>query len=437
MATRIPTAFTNSSTTESAADMIAAANHYDMPMVIRTITEGDGAVTEIDSKTGKPVEAPAAEAVSTEVEKPAETETVAEAEAKKPVAATEPTAEEKAATDKAVADAAAQIEADRVKAEADAAALELTEADKAKHKKLLKQIDKLTGRLRTEEDKSGKLSDELEDARNKLAGIKPAAESPAEPEAPKAPERPKRPKLGDFAYDQEKYEAALETYDAAMDKYETDRETFIRDTAVKQVREDQARTNAEAVAQQREHDWQEAKSAYPDIDDKLTESTGQISSAMQAVLRGVYEPKEAWALLDYLADNPEASTAIAQKTLSASAKPTMIEFAGLVATATRELTLLEVKIQRSEAAKKGASKKDDAAPVAPTTPAAATKTVTPPPAVPVTPKPPVSKAEPPITPVTSHADSTGKVDLSSEKTPTAVYLAERQKQMIDRMKRRG
>ncbi len=439
MATRIPTAFTNASTTESPESMVAAAAHYGMDMNLETIAEGNGAVTKIDSKTGKPVEAPVTpEApVSTEAEKPVAAET------------TEPTTEEKAAAEaeaaaKATADAAAEAatekaEADRLKAEADAAAaLELTDADKAKHKKLLKQIDKLTGRLRTEEDKSGKLAEELEDAKAKLTGIKPTTEA-AEPEPAKAPERPKRPKLGDFAFDQEKYEAALETYDAAMDKYETDREAFIRDTAVKQVREDQARANAEALAQQREQEWQTAKAAYPDIDEKLADSPGQISAAMQAVLREVYEPAEAWAILDYLADNPDESTAIAQKTLASSAKPTMAEFAKLAADATRELTKLELKIQRSEAAKKGAANKD-APPAAPVTPAAPVKPQAAEAAKPVTPaaqKPPVSKAEPPITPVTSHADNTGKVDLSSEKTPTAVYLAEREKQRIERLKRRG
>lgn len=427
---RIPTAFTNASTTESVADMTASAQHYGMDIAINHITEGNGEVTQIDSKTGKPVATPA-EPVSTDAEKPADAET------------TQPTAEEKAATEaaaaKATEDAAAQAEADRVKAEADAAA-ELTEADKLKHKKLLKQIDKLTGRLRTEEDKSGKLADELEEAKAKLTGTKPT-EPAAEPESPKAPERPKRPKLGDFAFDQEKYESALEKYDTAMDTYEADRERFIQETTVRQVRDDQARAAAETHAQQREQEWQEAKAAYPDIDDKLAESTGQISEAMQAVLREEYAPDEAWALLNYLVDNPEISTEIAQKTLASKAKPTAAEFMALVAKATRELTKLETKIQRSEAAKKGASKKDDAAPVAPATPTLKSKTdetvEAAKPAAPVTPKPPVSKAEPPITPVTSHSDRTGTVDLSSEKTPTSVYLAERAKQLAERRKRRG
>ena len=72
MASRIPTNFINASTTESPESMAATAQHFGMDMQIASITEGDGGVTQIDSKTGKPVVEESAAAKPEPEEKEAE-----------------------------------------------------------------------------------------------------------------------------------------------------------------------------------------------------------------------------------------------------------------------------------------------------------------------------------------------------------------------------
>ena len=163
----------------------------------------------------------------------------------------------------------------------------------------------------------------------------------------------------------------------------------------------------------------------------MAESTGAVSSAMTAVLREVYDAKDAWAILNYLADNPEESTRIAEATLASSPRPTAAEFALLAAKATRELAKLETKIYATAAGTPPAQVREAAKPVA----AAARPAATPPPAAPATKKPPVSAAQPPITPVTAHADTTTPIDLSSDKTPTSVYMAERMRQLKAKQQR--
>lgn len=426
------TSFINASTTESAADMAATFKHFGMEDgEINTISDQTGNATEIDPATGESKQATPPVAVI---------DTAITPEVAKPVP-TEPPTAEASVTDPPPADEPPP---------ADAPDPPITDEDRAKHKKLLKQIDKLTGRLRTEETKVGSKEEELESLRQQVAELRnkvaqpasPALETDPAPSTPQPPKRPSRPKLEQFAFDQEKYEVAMDKYESDLDKYETDRDDFTRTQAVAQVRADQALAAQQAYTAERDAAWQEAKSAYPDIDEKLSESTGVISEVMKGVLRDVYEATDAWAVINYLADHPEESTRITQLTLT-TARPNAGEVAHLAAIASRELAKLEATIQRSKAAKEAAAARATTAPPAPRPPAPAAPAVTPPPTVPatpappVTPKPPVSNAEPPIVPVTAHADGTVPVDLSSAETPASVYMAERQKQRAEKMRRQS
>jgi hypothetical protein len=297
---------------------------------------------------------------------------------------------------------------------------EWSDEDRAKHKKILRQLDKATGEWRKEQGTNGALERQISDLQRQITelGTKaPAAETVVEEQVSDAPKPPVRPKVPSrdmalYEYDDAKYNAAFSKYDEAMAKYDDDRAQYIRAEAVREVMENQQREQAEQSQAQYNADWQAAKEEIPGLEAKLQSDeatkSNVVSPAMNAVLRGSYSVQERALVTNYLVDHIDEAERICGLTLAKSAKLAPGENEYLISVATKELTRLLAKAEKPSPA--AAAPK----PAAPATPAPPAK-----------PKPPVSAAPAPIEPVGGRT-SGGGVNLADPTISTETYQAQRQ-----------
>jgi hypothetical protein len=394
-----PPQITNASTTESAEDIAAAGKHYGIEFEIGTI------------KTGIATEEEAAEAAKAEESsKPGEGDTKAEAK---------PDANPESKT-------AAELEAAKT-AEGDYDP-DATKGDpRDDRKKMLKRIDALTGRWKTEKANRESLETDIADLRRQVSELskkepatetKPAAE--AQPEAPKRPERPKAPRLADFKFDQEQYETALEKFETeTLPAYETARDEWTSAEAVRKVREDQERASQEQYLAQEAEEWHEVLAAHEGLEDRLKEATSMMMSpAMETAMRGVYTHEERAVILEHLLDHPEDTERIMNATLPPGGRERVnaAEWAMLTSAATRELDRI---IHQKPAKATPAAEKPAPKPEVKTAPAK--------------PKPPVSEAPPPMEPVTVRPGG-AEQSLDSEGKPWQDYAKIREQQQRERRK---
>lgn len=375
----------NFSTTESVEDIKAAGEHYGIQFDIETIGTGIATEEEAAAAAAEPAEEKPAE--ETDTSKPNEGEGEAEVKPAEPEAEAKPKSE---------------LEPDE-------------QADEKPHKKLLRQVDKLTGRAKTAEQALETERARVAELERKLAGNKePEPVKAVEDDTPKRPQRPSRPKLEQFEFDQEKLEAALDKFETeTIPAYEDALSEFTRKETIRELTAQQETARQKQAEEKAESEWQEAISAREGLKDKLAEATDvKISSAMDVTLKSIFKPADRALILEHFVDNPEEAEAMMGETISEKEKPTRGDWEYLTNRATMLLTELKVKLKSGKPAAKAPEK------------------VTPVP--PAKPKPPVSAAPAPIDPVTGNNNSTG-TDLESANTET--YLAQRAAQRNERNKR--
>lgn len=379
----------NASTTESQADIEAAGKHYGIEFEIETVKQGLATEEEAAAAAAAadPVVEDPAEAAVTESSKPKEGEGEAEVKPAEPEVEAKPKSE---------------LEPDE-------------QADEKPHKKLLRQVDKLTGRAKTAEQALETERARVAELERKLAGNKePEPVKAVEDDTPKRPQRPSRPKLEQFEFDQEKLEAALDKFETeTIPAYEDALSEFTRKETIRELTAQQETARQKQAEEKAESEWQEAISARDGLKDKLAEATDvKISSAMDVTLKSIFKPADRALILEHFVDNPEEAEAMMGETISEKEKPTRGDWEYLTNRATMLLTELKVKLKSGKPAAKAPE------PVKPVPPAK--------------PKPPVSAAPAPIDPVTGNNNSTG-TDLESANTET--YLAQRAAQRNERNKR--
>lgn len=312
----------------------------------------------------------------------------------------------------------AKVESEsKTEVEGDSAEQAEQESDKAKkaRKDLLKQVDKLTAKYKTEEGNRKALEGQVAELREQIATLgrkePPVAEAPP-PEAAR-PDRPKRPKLEAFDYDNTAWEAALDKYDnELLPAYDEARDKWNRTEALRELQEQQTR-EAEALAlEQEKQTWEEVLAGHDGLAAKLQAATDvQISGAMEVVLRTMFTPQSKAIILEHLVDNPDVAAELTEETTAKSKKPTWNDWQYMTANATKLLTKLEINLQKPPDAEKPA-----------------VKTETPPPAKPK----PVSAAPTPIAPVTARPGSAATIRLDDEQINFADYAAERARQRSGR-----
>lgn len=263
--------------------------------------------------------------------------------------------------------------------------------DHKDEKRLLKRYFKRAKEQSEERTKREALETEL--AELKRNAVKPPPKEDPEPETEKpvvevAAEKPKRPKLPtfkDYEYDQEKYDAAVEQYNADMDVYEEKVSEYndAKTRKAAQERSEQEQANREQNARVAEI-TSEGRKQYSDWGSKVTDDI-RVSETMMHLINTEYEPDVAAKLVYWLATNPAETKRISEATVYNPKQPHTLPT--VMARAARELA----KVEASFAV---------AAPPVP--PAAVAKP-------PEKPKPPVSRAAPPIQPVrTNPAPTSGK-----------------------------
>lgn len=375
----------NTSTTEPIENIIAAGKHYGQDFEIGETQPGLAEEPVVEKEPSTPVK----------VDEPAKTEPVADPNEGK---------------------TAAELETARKQA----AQGEWSDEDRAKHKKILRQLDKATGEWRKEQGSRETLERQIADLQRQVTelGTKaPAAEPVIEESTSSAPKPPVRPKVPPrdmvlYEYDDAKYNAALTKYDEDMVKYDDARAEYIRAEAVREITETQQREQAEQSHAQYAADWQAAKEEIPGLEAKLQSDEATkanvVSPVMNAVLRGSYSVQERALLTNYLVDHIDEAERICGLTLSKGAKLAPGENEYLISVATKELTKLLAKAEK---------------PATPATPAAAAPKPAAP-APPAKPKPPVSAAPAPIEPVGGRT-SGGGVNLADPTISTEAYQAQR------------
>ena len=400
----------NSSTTESTEDINAAAKHFGIEFeTTQTVEQGFG--------QEKPAEPPAAEPEAKPEAKP---------DSSKPVE---------------VEDAeAVSPDADKDEAKPPSDLEPEEQAQEKKTKKLLRQVDKLTGRAKTAETALEAERARVAELERKLASGKqePVTTTP-EPvdDTPKRPARPRQPRLEQFEYDQALFDAALDKYESeTVPAYEDELSKWTRAEALRDFQRAEEE-KAERQALERESaEWNEVLDANDGLREKLESATDiKVSGAMDSVLRTMVSPQTRATILGYLVDNPEIAEELMQDTTSPSAKPTRADWEYCTARASYRIAKLEAQLTGTPEPKKPGPV---AVPVKKVAPAAATAAAAPPvePAAPAKPKPPVSAAPTPIEPVGAHPGS-GISSIADPKISTGDYLAERARQLAERRKARG
>lgn len=381
--------YINASTTESAEDIAAAGKHYGIDFEVTT------------SKVGIPDAAEVAETEKTDTV----TEVTKPSEGDEP-AVVKPEAADTEAKPKADLETAEQAEPGK---------------EETRNKKLLRQVDRLTGKFRSEEVTRKALETQVEELRQQVATLgkkEPAVADvvKAEPENQR-PERPKRPKLDQFEYDNDAFETAMEKYeDTVLPAYEDKLSDWTRTNAVREMQEAQAKEAERVALEQEAAVWSDVLDAREGLREKLAEATDvQVSGAMDAVLRTMMTSEERANLLEYLVDNPEVAADLTEQTTSKKSRPTRTDWEYNTALASRLLTKLEGQISKPEPAV--------------TKPKAEVVPITPP----AKPKP-VSAAPPPIEPVGARAGSAA-TRLDDPNIPTDEYMARRQQERMDKFRK--
>ena len=387
-----------STTTESPEDMSIAANHYGVDLdTTQTIEQGFSE------------EKPAAE-------KPAEVK-----DSSKPAKGEEPGAVSPDATD------------DTAKLPSDLESEE--QAQEKGRKKLLRQVDKLTGRAKTAETALEAERQRVAELERKLAeGKKEPVVTLPEPvdEAPKRPARPRQPRLEQFEYDQAKYESALEKYEnETVPAYEDELSKWTRAEAMRDFQKAQAEEAERQTLEREAVEWNEILDAHDGLREKLQSATDvKVSGAMDSVLRTMVNPETRALILGHFVDNPEEAAEMMQETISQRAKPTREDWEFCTARASYLLAKLEARLSGTPEPKKPGPvpvKKVAPAPVAevPVEPVAPAK-----------PKPPVSAAPTPIEPVGSHPGAGGN-GIADPNIRTSDYFAIREQERLARRRARG
>lgn len=394
-----PPELLNFTTTESAEDMENAVKRYGVEFSIETVKQG--MATE--------EEAAAAKAAETETPKPSEGSEPAEAK---------PKAAETEAKPKADLEPVEQAE------ETDE---QWSDADKAKHKKLLRRIDSITSKFKTEQTNSKAVKEEVAELRRQVAALgekKPEVAAPPEPETPKRPTRPARPKLEQFEYDTAKYEAALDKHESeTIPAYEDALSAYTRAETLREMQEHQERQAQEETLRQDAEEWQSAIDAKDGLREKIEAATDVMQSpAMQTVVQGMFDPAERAVIIEYLVDNPDEAARITGKTLGreGKGKTSQAEWSYLQNVATKEFTAILLEAKRAA--------KTDPEPVSPKPKAVASQS-----APPAKPKQPVSAAPAPIDPVGARTGAT-VTRIDDPNIEHDAYRAARAQQLQERRK---
>lgn len=386
-----PPIIENHSTTESAEEMQAAGRHYGIDFEVTTI------------KTGLATEEEASQAAEAAKDTPKPSEEGEPAEAK-------PKATDAEAKPKTDLETVGQTE----------------QEDETRHKKLLRQVDKLTAKWKSEQTGRKAIETQLEALRSEIAtlksGAQPKPEVAAEPETPKRPVRPARPRMEQFDYDQARYDAATDRYEAeTIPAYEDELGKWNRAESLREFQAEQERAAQEQILQQDQEEWQSAIDSRDGLREKIEAATDVMQSpAMLTVVQGIFDPQERAVIVEYLIDNPDEAARITTMTLGkeGKGKTSASEWAYLQNVATRHFTAI---------LKDAGEKREKPEPPGP-------KAVERQPAPPAKPKPPVSAAPAPITPVGARTGASSP-RLDDPNVDHAAYVAERQRQLAER--RRG